>query len=96
LDQIILLIPIKYFVRNADIFDMPKGRLPVENIVTAEELGEYLKLSKSTMYKLAAKGDFPGFKIGDSWRFDMDDIIEFIKDAKNNKTRNGGPTEGRK
>ena len=75
---------------------MPKGRLPVENIVTAEELGEYLKLSKSTMYKLAAKGDFPGFKIGDSWRFDMDDIIEFIKDAKKNKTRNGGPTEGRK
>jgi len=27
-------------------------------------------------------GDLPGFKIGDSWRFDMDEVIESIKAKK--------------
>jgi len=51
-------------------------------IVTARELGEYLKLSESTIYKLAADGELPGFKIGDSWRFDMEEILRVIKKAK--------------
>lgn len=52
------------------------------NIVTAKELGRYLKLSESTIYKLASGGNLPGFKIGDSWRFDMDEVIKLIKKAK--------------
>jgi excisionase family DNA binding protein len=52
------------------------------NLVTAKELGQYLKLSESTIYKLASGGDLPGFKIGDSWRFDMDEVIEQIKETK--------------
>jgi len=55
------------------------------NIVTARELGQYLKLSESTIYKLASGGDLPGFKIGDSWRFDMDEILKVIKRAKEEK-----------
>ena len=35
-------------------------------IVTAKELGQYLKLSESTIYKLASEGKLPGYKIGDS------------------------------
>lgn len=59
------------------------------NILTAKELGQYLKLSESTIYKLALEGELPGFKIGDSWRFEMDEITEKIKEAKreNNKNR---------
>ena len=34
------------------------------NIGTEKESGQYLKLSESTIYKLAAKGDLPGFKTG--------------------------------
>jgi len=52
------------------------------NIVTAKELGQYLKLSESTIYKLAASGEIPGFKIGDSWRFDMDEVMRLIRKAK--------------
>jgi len=48
------------------------------NIVTAKEVGHYLKLSESTIYKLAAQGSLPGFKIGDSWRFDMEEVIKLI------------------
>ncbi len=52
------------------------------HIVTAKELSDYLKLSDSTVYKLALNDELPGFKIGDSWRFDMDEVIEHIKAKK--------------
>lgn len=51
------------------------------NIVTAKEISQYLKLSESTVYKLASAGELPGFKIGDSWRFDMDLIESMIRTA---------------
>ena len=51
-------------------------------IVTAKELGQYLKLSESTIYKLAGNGEIPGFRLGDSWRFDMEEILQTIRGAK--------------
>ena len=57
------------------------------NIVTAQELKKFLKLSEQTIYKLVSDGELPGFKIGDSWRFDMDEILKLFhgsqKEAKN-------------
>jgi excisionase family DNA binding protein len=61
--------------------------ITMSNIVTAKELSQYLKLSDSTIYNLASNGVLPGFKIGDSWRFDLDEIIAFIKKMKRG---NGG------
>jgi len=64
------------------------------NIVTAKEVGQYLKLSESTIYKLAASGEIPGFKIGDSWRFDMEEILKMIRESKIATSRGGaGPGE---
>ena len=51
-------------------------------IVTARELGQYLKLSDSTIYNLASKGEIPAFKIGDSWRFDLDEILKLARERK--------------
>ena len=39
------------------------------DILTVKELSEYLKLNEKTAYRLAAKGEIPGFKVGGSWRF---------------------------
>ncbi len=60
---------------------MEKGSY-MANIVTAKEVGNYLKLSESTIYKLAASGELPGFKIGDSWRFDMEEVIRLIRGSQ--------------
>jgi purine-binding chemotaxis protein CheW len=49
------------------------------NIVTAKEVSQYLKLSESTLYKLAAKGDLRGIKIGGPWRFDRSEIQTVIR-----------------
>jgi len=51
-------------------------------MVTARELGDYLRLSSSTIYKLASEGEIPGFRIGDSWRFDMEEVLKRIKEKK--------------
>jgi excisionase family DNA binding protein len=50
--------------------------------ITAKEVGDYLKLTESTIYKLATTGEIPGFKIGKSWRFDMEEILALIQEAK--------------
>lgn len=38
-------------------------------VLTIEELAAYLKVAKSTLYKLAQDGKLPGQKVGKHWRF---------------------------
>ena len=38
-------------------------------VLTIDELAEYLKISKSTLYKLAQDGRIPAQKVGKHWRF---------------------------
>jgi len=47
-------------------------------IMTVEEVADFLKLSKITIYKLVKKGQLPGFRVGNSWRFRKDKIYEII------------------
>jgi len=54
---------------------------PVKNdsqIMTVEEVADFLKLSKITIYKLVKKGQLPGFRVGNSWRFRKDKILDII------------------
>jgi excisionase family DNA binding protein len=46
----------------------------VGGILTIDELTEYLKIPKSTLYKLALEGRIPGQKIGRHWRFSKEAI----------------------
>jgi len=57
------------------------------NLLTAKELASYLKLTEATIYKLASQGKIPGFKIGDSWRFEMDEILMALQGKKSNKQK---------
>lgn len=40
-----------------------------DQILTIDELAAYLKVSKSTLYKLVQEGKVPGQKVGRHWRF---------------------------
>ena len=48
-------------------------------IMTVDEVANYLKLSKITVYKLTQKGDIPGFRIGSSWRYNREKIDEIAR-----------------
>ena len=49
-----------------------------ESLLTLDELSEYLKVSKSTLYKLVQAGRVPGSKIGKHWRFRKETIDRWI------------------
>ena len=51
-------------------------------ILTLQELAEYLKLNEKTAYRLAGEGKLPGFKIGGSWRFKREDLEAWIEKQK--------------
>jgi len=40
-----------------------------DSVMTIDDLSAYLKIAKSTLYKLAQKGKLPGQKVGRHWRF---------------------------
>ena len=48
-------------------------------IMTVDEVADYLKLSKITVYKLTQKGEIPGFRIGSSWRYYRQVIDEIAR-----------------
>jgi excisionase family DNA binding protein len=47
-------------------------------VMTVKELGEYLKVHPSTIYRLIKRGQLPAFKIGSDWRFDVEAIDRWI------------------
>ncbi|PFG07855.1 MULTISPECIES: helix-turn-helix domain-containing protein [Marinobacter] len=49
-----------------------------DQIMTLEELANYLKISKSTVYKLAQEGRIPGQKLGKQWRFGKQAIDDWL------------------
>ena len=49
------------------------------DVMTIRELAAYLKMAEKTLYRLAAEGVVPGFKVGGSWRFRKSEIDKWIK-----------------
>jgi excisionase family DNA binding protein len=48
-------------------------------IMTVRDLSDYLHCHPSTIYRMLAKGELPGFKVGGDWRFRIDDIDRWCK-----------------
>lgn len=55
------------------------------SILTVQDLSTYLKIPKSTLYKLAQEGKLPGQKIGKHWRFRKDVIDRWLEDRDSRK-----------
>ncbi|MDI6735826.1 MAG: helix-turn-helix domain-containing protein [bacterium] len=47
-------------------------------IMTVKEVGEYLRLHESSIYRLSIQGKIPAYKVGRSWRFKKDKIDEWL------------------
>ncbi len=62
-----------------------------DTVMTIDDLAAYLKVSKSTLYKLCADGKVPGQKVGRHWRFRKAVIDEWL-DGQHREP--GGRTSG--
>ena len=49
-----------------------------DTVMTISELAKYLKVSKSTLYKLCQDDKVPGQKVGRHWRFHRTTIDEWL------------------
>ena len=50
---------------------------PEAKVITISELSEYLRVHRSTLYRLLKRGQLPGFKIGSDWRFNVEAIDQW-------------------
>jgi excisionase family DNA binding protein len=50
--------------------------------MTVREVANYLNVDEKTVYRLAQKGELPGFKVAGTWRFKRQDIDQWIEDQK--------------
>lgn len=53
-------------MRNGDI-----------RVLNVSGLANYLRIHRSTIYRLLKRGDLPGFKIGSDWRFNIETIDQW-------------------
>ena len=50
-----------------------------DDILDIDQLSRYLKVPKSTLYRLAAEGSIPSQKIGRHWRFVRDAVDRWMQ-----------------
>lgn len=55
-------------------------------IMTLEEVAKYLRVHKSTVYRMAREGTIPSTKVANQWRFKKARIDEWLLDRE----REGG------
>ena len=76
-----------------------------ETAMTVREVATYLNVNEKTVYRLAQKGEIPGFKVAGTWRFRREDIDRWIEsqmqaasgrsEAQNDPTTEGAPASER-
>ena len=48
-------------------------------ILTLKQVADFLKVTERTIYRLAAAGKIPAFKVGGTWRFSRAEINQWIQ-----------------
>ena len=56
------------------------------DVLTIEDLSGYLKIPKSTLYKLVREGNIPCQKIGRHWRFHKEAVDNWLQASSNTAT----------
>lgn len=59
-------------------------------VLNIDELSDYLKIPKSTLYKFVRKGKVPCQKVGRHWRFRKEAIDRWLEETRSDDTRNEG------
>ena len=55
-------------------------------VLTVQEVANYLRIDIRTVYRLAKRGDIPCIKIGRQWRFNREDIKDLVGGGHQKKT----------
>ncbi|MCJ7655906.1 MAG: helix-turn-helix domain-containing protein [Dehalococcoidia bacterium] len=64
---------------------MAQDRKP--RLMTIDEVAKYLRIHKSTIYRLAKDRRIPASKVGNKWRFRKDVIDRWLSRRENSSSR---------
>lgn len=59
----------------------------MEEILTLEDVADYLKVTPRTIYRLAREGKLPAFKLGGVWRFRRSELQSWIDKELDHRSR---------
>lgn len=54
----------------------------MSRLLNIEELADYLRIQKQTIYNWLNKGKITGIKVGGVWRFDRKDIDDWLRSRR--------------
>jgi len=54
-----------------------------EELLTPQEVADYLNVDKLTVYRLLAQKQLPAFKVGNQWRFKRKMIVAWLRKNSN-------------
>ena len=56
-----------------------------DELITIKDVAEFLQIAEKTIYRMAADGKIPAFKVGGSWRFKRKEIENWLESQRNDK-----------
>ena len=54
-----------------------------DKLLTIDQIAEYLKVDKFTVYRLVNKKQLPAFKVGNQWRFKREIVDSWLETNSN-------------
>lgn len=64
-----------------------------EPAMTVRDVAATLNVDEKTIYRLAQRGDLPGFKVAGAWRFQPTDLQRWINQRKRGAAKRNGGSE---
>lgn len=64
------------------MINQPYAYMQNISLMTSKEVMQYLKISRSTLYRLMESGQLTGHKIGNVWRFPPAYVEECVNSGK--------------
>lgn len=54
----------------------------LDNLLTVPEVAKYLRVNRFTVYRMVERGELPGIRVADMWRFEESDIKKWLQKQK--------------
>lgn len=54
----------------------------MSQVMTLDETAHYLRVHRSTVYRMLKKQELPGFKMGSDWRFNIESIDRWLESVE--------------
>ena len=61
-----------------------------DQAMTVRDVAGYLNVDEKTVYRLAKRGELPGFKVAGAWRFKRSDLEDWIDNPKEGRIQQCG------